>query len=96
MNLGAKLKDLRIQSGLNQKQLADQLGVTKSVISYYESLERSPSPDVLIRYATVFHVSVDYLLGLDRTKSIDISDLTAEEERAVRVVIDTFRSNRSK
>ena len=47
MDFGNKLKELRLQAGLTQKQLADLIGVTKSVISFYERQERTPSPDVL-------------------------------------------------
>lgn len=61
-----RLRELRIQSGLTQLQLAQRLGITKSVISLYELSERAPSPDILIRLANIFHVSTDYLLGLDK------------------------------
>ena len=46
MDFGNKLKELRMQNGLTQQQLATQLGVTKSVISFYERQERTPSPEV--------------------------------------------------
>ncbi|MCD8152418.1 MAG: helix-turn-helix domain-containing protein, partial [Clostridiales bacterium] len=46
-NFGTMLKDLRTKSGMTQKQLAAQIGVTKSVISFYELHERTPSPEVL-------------------------------------------------
>ena len=39
MDFGNKLKELRMQNGLTQQQLATQLGVTKSVISFYERQE---------------------------------------------------------
>ena len=94
MDFGNRLKELRIQSGLTQKQLADQIGVTKSVISYYELQERTPSPEVLIKLASVFHVSTDFLLGVEKGKSIDISGLTIEEEKAVRLVVETFRNRK--
>ena len=35
VDFGAKLKQLRLEEGLTQQQLADRIGVTKSVISYY-------------------------------------------------------------
>lgn len=43
------LKQLRTEAGLTQKQLGERIGVTKSVISYYELQERIPSPDTLKR-----------------------------------------------
>ena len=70
MDFGNKLKELRLQAGLTQKQLADLIGVTKSVISFYERQERTPSPDVLKKLAAVFHVSTDFLLDIDKVKGI--------------------------
>ena len=68
MDFGNKLKELRTQNGLTQQQLATQLGVTKSVVSFYERQERTPSPEVLRKMAAIFRVSTDFLLDIDRTK----------------------------
>ena len=65
VEFGAKLKKLRTEDGLTQQQLGDLLGVSKSVVSYYEVNERVPSPDTLVKISKVFHVSTDYLLSLD-------------------------------
>lgn len=90
-NFGDKLKQLRLEAGLTQKQLAEQIGITKSVISFYELRERTPSPDVLIKLASIFHISTDYLLGIDKTKSLDISGLDDEDVKAVRAVVEQLR-----
>lgn len=90
-DFGLRLKEMRMQAGLTQKQLADQIGITKSVVSFYELRERTPSPEVLVKLATVFHVSTDYLLGIERGKSIDITGLDAEDEKAVRIMIEHLR-----
>lgn len=63
MNFGDKLKMLRTGQNLTQQQLATRLGVQKSVVSYYESGERTPSTDVLIKLARVFHTTIDYRLS---------------------------------
>lgn len=91
MDFGNKLKELRTQAGLTQKQLADQIGITKSVVSFYELRERTPSPDILVKLAAVFHVSTDYLLGIEKGKSIDISGLDSEDKKAVRMVVEQLR-----
>lgn len=95
VNFGLKLKKLRKDMGLSQKILAERLGVTKSVISYYESQERSPSPDVLIRCSRIFHVSADYLLGLDEKETIDISDLAEEDVVLLRALAERMRKTRT-
>ena len=91
LNFGTKLKELRINSGLTQKQLAERLGVTKSVISFYEQRERTPSPDILIKLATIFHCTTDYLLGIEKSKTIEISGLDSEDEKVVRLIIEQLR-----
>ena len=91
MDFGTRLKNLRKQAGLTQQQLAAQLGITKSVVSFYELQERSPSPEVLVKLAAIFHVSADYLLGLDTRETIDVSDLDEEDARAVRIIVERLR-----
>ena len=91
MDFGKTLKNLRKQYGLTQAQLGQQVGVTKSVISFYALRERTPSPDILIKLAAVFHCSTDYLLGIEKKKSIDISGLTEDDEKVVRELIDLLR-----
>lgn len=89
LNFGKILKELRQKSGLTQKQLAAQMGVTKSLISFYELQERVPSPSVLVKLSTIFHVSTDYLLGIDTTKRLDVSDLDEDDIKVISLMIDT-------
>ncbi len=91
MDFGTKLKALRLQAGLTQEQLSRQIGVSKSVISFYELRERTPSPEVLIKLASVFHVTTDYLLGISKEKSVDITGLNEEDEKVVRMMVDLLR-----
>ena len=65
VDFGEKVKNLRLERNLTQKQLANMAGVAVSAISSYESGNRYPSYDVLINLAHIFHVSTDYLLGLN-------------------------------
>ena len=91
-NFGTILKKLRIQSNLTQKQLAERIGVTKSVVSYYESQERYPSPDILVKIAKVFHVTTDFLLGIDTKKTINVSELSLEDISFIIKTIDFLKS----
>lgn len=95
MGFGDRLRELRKGQGLTQKQLADRLGVVKSVVSYYESGERYPSYDVLIKISSIFHISTDYLLGIERNRTIDVSGLSAEETDVIISVVNALR-NRNK
>ena len=70
--VGAKIKQLRSQRNMSQISLAQQLGVSKSVISSYENSVHLPPYDVLIQLARMFGVSTDYLLGTANNKSINV------------------------
>lgn len=76
VDFGERLKTLRQSKGLTQQQLSDKLGLTKSVISAYETNLRLPSYDVLKHIAAIFGVTTDYLLGMNRAKVIDVSLLS--------------------
>ena len=91
MEFGQKLKRLRQGQNLTQQQLADRLGVAKSIVSYYESGDRCPSYDVLIKIARTFHVTTDYLLDVDRRRILDVSDLTEAQISVVSTVADALR-----
>ena len=91
MEFGEKLKELRMQAGLTQAQLAQRIGVTKSVVSFYELRERSPSPDVLMKLSGIFHVSTDYLLAIEKKELLDVSGLTASQITAVLGIIAEYR-----
>jgi len=91
VNFGNMLKELRRKAGMTQKELAGKVGVTKSVISYYELSERSPSPEMLMKLASVFHVSTDYLLGIDKQDALDLAGLSNEDKMLVRTMVEALR-----
>lgn len=64
MYFGIRLKQLRIEKGLTQKELGDRLNISDRVIGYYESEDRFPKDEQTLRdLSDIFNVSVDYLLG---------------------------------
>ena len=91
MNFGENLKMLRTGQNLTQQQLATRLGVAKSVVSYYESGDRFPSYDVLVKIAYTFHTTTDYLLDIQRQRVIDVSDLSEDDIAVVTTVIDALK-----
>ena len=60
-----RLKELRKDAGLSQVALAKELNLDKSTIAKYETAAISPSIEILVLFAKFFHVSTDYLLGLE-------------------------------
>nr|WP_300128056.1 helix-turn-helix transcriptional regulator [uncultured Butyricicoccus sp.] len=61
--LGEKLRELRKQNSVTQAKLANYLNLDASSVAKYESGKVTPSPDILLKIAQYFNVSVDYLLG---------------------------------
>ena len=96
VDFGTNLKFLRLREGLTQQQLADRLGVTKSVVSYYELQERFPSPEVLSKVASIFHVTTDFLLGLQRGETIDLGGLSDEDIVLVKKLVASLKSKNAK
>jgi len=58
-----RLRELRKEKNLTQKELAEALDMTQRKISYYEMGGSDPSTSTLLKIAKYFDVSVDYLLG---------------------------------
>lgn len=87
-----RLKELRKQKSLTQEQLAKRLWVTKSIVSAYELGTRFPSLDVLIKLAYTFNVSTDYLLGINKKRSLDVSELSEKQISVVNDIIAEFTS----
>ncbi len=91
VDLGNRLRTPRTGKGWTQAQLSERLGVTKSVISAYETSLRYPSYDILIRIAAIFGVSTDYLLGVEPEQTMNISGLSPEHALLVRQLVDALR-----
>ena len=64
INLGQRLKELREERKMTQKQVAQALNLNSVTYLRYEKSQREPSLSVLADMASFFGVSVDYLLGL--------------------------------
>lgn len=60
-----RLKELRLEKGLTQNDLAKKLGFTHTAINLWESKKRVPNFDAVIIIAQYFGVSTDYLAGLE-------------------------------
>ncbi|MCM1104132.1 MAG: helix-turn-helix domain-containing protein [bacterium] len=91
VDFGNLLKTLRLRDHLTQAQLSQKLGLTKSVISAYETGLRLPSYDVLIHISQIFKVSTDYLLGVERRQEIDLSGLSQAEIDALLNLIKAMK-----
>ncbi len=89
---GSILKKLRKGRGMTQSELGSKIGLSKAVISKYETGLGYPSFDVLIRIAKHFGVSTDFLLGVAGSKSMDISGLTEPQAETLQRLVAELRS----
>ncbi|WP_195987039.1 helix-turn-helix transcriptional regulator [Clostridium sp. D53t1_180928_C8] len=71
--LNERLKELREDAGLSQKELADKLNVARTTIASYETGKSSLSIEILIRYADFFNTTCDYLVGRTNCKDYKIT-----------------------
>ena len=62
--LDKRLKELRLERGLTQKELAKKLGLNAVTYLHYEKGQREPPLSLLAEIAVFYGVSVDYLLGI--------------------------------
>ena len=97
----SRLKELRENIGLNQKECAEKLNISRGSISFYENGERLPDIETIYNMSRFFDVSADYLVGLTEVKTGDtnIKDicefLNISEETIFSLHYDTYRDDTS-
>lgn len=69
---GERLKNLRLQKEMSQKELGNLLKISPSTVGMYEQGRRAPDTTTLTTLADLFNVSIDYLLGRTDDKNIKI------------------------
>ena len=94
-SLGNRLKQLRQNNRLRQDQVASLVGVNKNTMCSYENDVRQPSYEILVRLATIYRVSTDYLLGCESKRTVDVSGLTPKEIQTItELVADMTEKNK--
>ena len=89
-----RIRELRLAKNISQVKLAELLGVTKQSVSNWENDNIQPSIEILVKLAKIFDVSTDYLLALENSRSIDVSDLSPEEIAHIQLIINDIRKYR--
>lgn len=69
ITLADRLKELRKDKGLTQKDLGDILGVGKTTISMYENGNSTPNDEIKLKICDYFDISLDYLIGKSSIKN---------------------------
>lgn len=76
IDIGTTIKELRLEKGILQKELAKEINVARNTVTQYEKNLARPSYEVLVAIAKYFNVSTDYLLGLEDDAGIKTYDKT--------------------
>lgn len=93
--LPERLQKLRTKYGYSQKEVAKKLGISASIMSGYETGERTPSTEVLLAISYVYNCSVDYLLGkqsLEPAVFLDANGLSDKQIQALTQLIDSIKN----
>ena len=91
-----RIKLLREEKGLTQASLAKQLGITRSCVNAWEMGISVPSTQALVELALTFKVSVDYLLGINNSATVNVAGLDDDDIRLVNTVIAHLREKNRK
>lgn len=74
-----KIKELREQAGYSQSQLAKKLDVTRSSVNAWEMGLSTPTTQYVVALAKLFHVSSDYILGIEANRSVSLRGYNEDE-----------------
>lgn len=91
-DLGLLIKKLRNKNNYTQEYVAKKLNVTPATISKWELNYQMPSCEKLIELAAFFNVTLNYLAGLEKEKSIIIEDLSDKQIEIINTLLTEFRN----
>lgn len=89
--IAEKIRDLRQARGWTQAELARRMGITRNGINSWEQGLSMPSPGSLVDLSRIFLVSTDYLLGVERLETINVSGLDEREVALLAELADRLR-----
>lgn len=90
-----RIKALREQKRITQSELAKQLGITRSSVNAWEMGISVPSTQYVVDLASIFKVSTDYLLCVDKSATISIAGLTEKDIQLVYGIITHLKEKNS-
>ncbi len=85
-----RLKELRNKFGYTQSELAKKLSLTRASVNAWEMGLSSPSTPFLVELSRLFHVTTDYLLGLDECITIRTENMSDREISVILNLVEAF------
>ena len=89
-----RIKALREARGWTQAELARRMNITRNGVNSWEQGLSMPSPSCLVDLAKVFSVSTDYLLGVERLETVNVTGLDEKDVAMLAQLADRLRENR--
>lgn len=88
-----KLKKARKNINLSQKEVANYLKISPSIVAGYETGYRTPSTEVLIKLSGLYQCSLDYLVGKEKENQIviDRDGLTDFQVSAIHMMVEAMK-----
>lgn len=93
--IAERIKELRQARGWTQADLARRLSITRNGVNSWEQGLSMPSPASLVDLARLFSVSTDYLLGVERLNTVNVTGLDERDVAILAELADRLRKNRA-
>lgn len=85
MDIGSQLRNLLEQDGITQRQLAKSLNISATTLNGYIKNRRQPDAKTVIRLASYFNTTTDYIFGISSIREPMVSPYNAEERHLVNI-----------
>lgn len=83
---GERLTELRENKNLSRQKVADDLGISRASLEYYEKGKRTPDIEILLKLADYFGVTCDYLVKGVSTENVSIHNKTGLSDKSIEVL----------
>lgn len=93
---GDIFKELRLEKGLSQDKISEELNVSQGLITKWETHQSTPSPEMLDYIADYFNVSTDYLIGRTNMRNNPMEDMKAIDQYKILFDKDTVLTDDQK
>ena len=91
--IGQRIRKKRLELAINQKELADRVGISPSAINQYEKADKIPSTETLVKLAQELGITTDYLLGATSEEELFLDASVANAFRDFKGLSSKDRQN---
>ncbi len=91
-NLCQRIAELRASIGISQSELAKRLDVTRSSVNAWELGYATPQLRHIVEMSKIFNTTLDGMFNVPERVTVDITDLSEKEQRAVFDIVDCIKN----